>query len=130
MDVKEKILLVQPILEDIRSNCGYGFYGKNAEFRALKAKSLCEEIATELNDCNYSDIAIVCDNYIEQSYRCGDWDGRYFRDYFPEGYLGMDDLHELDRTFEDKSAEFKSVAIDYLTYPEYAFDDWKEEFRY
>ena len=48
MNVKEKILLVQLLLEDIRGNWGFAFYGgKDALHRALKAKSLCEEIAIE-----------------------------------------------------------------------------------
>ena len=120
MNVKEKILLVQLLLEDIRGN--WGFY---VEHRALEAKSLCEEIASELNDNNYMELANSCDSYIQSSYECGNWDGRYFRSSFPKGYINMDSLHKLSHTYADKSDEFKDIAREYLTYPEYAFDDWK-----
>ena len=126
MNVKEKILLVQLLLEDIRDNWGLAFYGKDALHRALKAKSLCEEIASELNDDNYIKLANSCDGYIENYYKWGDCDGRYFRDTFPEGYINMDSLHNLSHTYIDKSDEFKDIATTYLTYPEHRFDDWEE----
>ena len=127
MDVKEKILLVQLLLEDIRGNWGYVWsYGRNAEQRALKAKSLCQEIAAELNDNNYMTLAAECDEYIRESIEWGDWDGRFFRAPFPRGYENMDELHGLKSTYKDKSEEFKFVAEDYLTYPENRFDDWEE----
>lgn len=128
MDVKEKILLVQLLLEDIRGNWGYGCYGKDAEHRALKAKSLCEEIAIELNDNNYMTLADTCDNYIKSSYEWGDWDGRFFRAPFPKGYENMDDLHGLKSTYMDKTDEFRYIAIEYLTYSDYRFDDWEDIF--
>lgn len=122
MNVKEKILLVQLLLEDIRGNWGYA-----SEVRTLKAKSLCEEIATELNDNDYITLANSCDNYIKSSYECGDWDGRYFRATFPNGYINMETLHGLHFTYNDKSGDFKAVAKEYLTYPEYRFVDWKNK---
>lgn len=36
----------------------------------------------------------------------------------------MDHLHGLAHTFADKSYNFKITAEEYLTYPEYLFDDW------
>lgn len=127
MDVKEKILLVQLLLEDIRGNWGHGYGGRNAEQRALKARELCQEIATELNDNNYMTLADECDEYIRGSIEWGDWDGRFFRAPFPRGYENMDELHGLTSTYKDKSGEFRFVADDYLTYPENRFDDWEEE---
>lgn len=126
MDVKEKILLVQLLLEDIRGNWGFGWYGADAEHRALKAKSLCQEIASELNDNSYMTLAETCDKYIEDSYKYGDWDGRFFRESFPNGYENMEYLHGLTETYKDKSEDFQSVAKEYLTYPENRFDDWEE----
>ena len=79
MNVKEKILLVQLLLEDIRGNWGHGCYGMDAEHRALKAKSLCQEIAAELNDNNYMTLADECNEYIRGSYEWGDWDGVFAR---------------------------------------------------
>lgn len=126
MNVKEKILLVQLLLEDIRGNWGYAWDGADAEHRALKAKSLCQEIASELNDNTYMTLADECDEYIKGSYEYGDWDGRFFRAPFPRGYENMHDLHGLSETYKDKSEEFQIVSKEYLTYPENRFDDWEE----
>lgn len=127
MNVKEKILLVQLLLEDIRGNWGHGWIGRNAMDRANKAKSLCEEIAKELNDNNYFILAITCDEYLSLC-EDGDGDGRFFREEFPEGYENMDELHGLSPTYKDKSDEFKSVSEEYLTYPQNRFDDWESIF--
>lgn len=121
MNTQEKILLVQLLLKDIRLNWGWEKRG-----RAAKAKELCEEIAKELYDDNYFTLAKTCEEYI----RCeegGCNDGRFFRAEFPDGYEGMDHLHGLAHTFADKSYDFKITAEEYLTYPEYLFDDWYKE---
>lgn len=128
MNVKEKILLVQLLLIDIRGNWGYAFNGENAESRAAKAEFLCKEIASELDDNNYITLANTCDSYIKGSREWGDWDGRYFRDKFPNGYENMDALHGLTHTYKDKSDDFKVAAEKYLTYPEHRFDDWENRF--
>lgn len=125
MSIKEKILLVQLLLEDIRGNWGGGWYGRNAIDRADKASSLCREIASELNDNNYVTLAESCEAYIGDYYEDGD--GRFFREPFPRGYEHMSELHGLPATYKDKSEEFQLVAKDYLTYPENRFDDWEEE---
>ena len=126
MNVKEKILLVQLLLEDIRGNWGHGAYGRNAEERAVKAKSLCEEIAKENNNSEFLILADFCDTYINSSKRWGDWDGRFFRQKFPMGYENMDNLHNLKFTYRNKSKDFQTTAKEYLTYPEFRFDDWEE----
>ncbi len=127
MNVKEKILLVQLLLEDIRGNWGCGWIGKDALERATKARDLCEEIASELNDDNYLTLADSCNGYIRYYYEDGD--GRWFRAKFPYGYENMDVLHGLESTYMDKSDEFKSVAEEYLTYPDNRFDDWEDRFN-
>ena len=124
MNINEKILLVELLLRDIRGNWGYWGIGRDAEERALKAKELCEEIEKENNGSRFNLLAHSCDEYIEASKFYGDWDGRWFRDEFPAGYENMDKLHGLNYTFKDKSDEFKSLAKEYLTYPEHAFEDW------
>lgn len=128
MDVKEKILLVELLLEDIRGNWGWGWIGRNAVDRALKAASLCEEIAEELNDDRYLMLQNSCNVYINDYYD-GDGDGRWFREEFPDGYENMEDLHGLTFTFLDKSEEFQAEAEEYLTYPEHRFDDWEKRFE-
>jgi hypothetical protein len=127
MNVKEKILLVQLLLEDIRGNWGCGWTGKDALERAVKARDLCEEIASELNDDNYLTLADSCNGYIRYYYEDGD--GRWFRAEFPHGYENMNVLHGLESTYMDKSDEFKSVAEEYLTYPDNRFDDWEDRFN-
>lgn len=124
MNTKEKILLVQLLLEDIRNNCLCN-YGSNPEDRALKAKSLCEEIAREINNDEYLILADNCDVYISSSKRWGDWDGRFFRQQFPMGYERMDKLHNLKPTYKNKSNDFKSVIKEYIASPELLFNDWE-----
>ena len=125
MNTKEKILLVQLLLEDIRGNWGHGCYGRNAEDRALKAKSLCEEIAREINNDEYLILADYCNVYIKSSKDWGDWDGRFFRQPFPMGYERMDRLHGLKPTYNNKSKDFQSMAKEYITCPEFRFTDWE-----
>ena len=125
MNTREKILMVQLLLTDIRCNWGCGWIEKSAEDRALKAKALCEEIANEINNDEFNLLADFCDTYINSSKNWGDWDGRFFRNAFPMGYEKMDKLHNLKPTFNNKSKDFKSMAKEYITSPELIFDDWE-----
>lgn len=125
MNTKEKMLMVQLLLTDIRCNWGNGWVGKSAEERALRAKSLCEEIANETNNDEFTLLADFCDTYINSSKRWGDWDGRFFRQPFPMGYEHMDKLHGLKATYNNKSNDFKSMAKEYITSPEFIFGDWE-----
>lgn len=126
MNTREKILLVQLLLEDIRGNWGHGWIGRNAEDRALKAKSLCEEIAKETNNDEYLILADFCSTYINSSKKWGDWDGRFFRQPFPMGYERMDKMHGLKPTIRNKSKDFQTVAKEYMTNPDFIFNDWNE----
>ena len=120
MNTNEKILLVQMILEDV------GYNDSDTKNRVSKAKSLCEQIAVETNgNVNYTILADFCDTYISTGKKFGDWDGRFFRQAFPMGYNGMDKLHKLKHTYQNKSENFKSVANEYITSPEVIFDDWE-----
>lgn len=121
MNTKEKMLMVELLLTDIRCN-----WSNNTEDRALKAKSLCEEIAKEINNDDFILLADFCDTYINSSKRWGDWDGRFFRQPFPMGYENMDKLHNLKPTYKNKSENFKSVSEEYITSPEIIFDDWAD----
>lgn len=126
MNTNEKILLVQLLLEDIRDESGHGKYGRNAEDRALKANSLCKEIAKESNNDEYLILADFCDTYIKTSKKWGDWDGRFFRQPFPMGYERMDKLHYMKHTIKNKSDDFQSVAKEYMAFPELRFTDWDD----
>ena len=121
MNVKEKILLIELLLRDIRGNWGWE-NDKGICSRAIEARDLCEEVANELDDNNYLILANTCNTYIENYY--DDGDGRWFRCEFPEGYEDMDNLHCLSYTYNDKSDDFRSIAKEYLTYPKYMFEDW------
>lgn len=126
MTTKEKILLVKLILKDIGENGHNGWlFNPDAEERAWKAQSLCKTIANELNDNRYLTLAKAITNYIDYGRRYGDWDGETFNQPFPKGHENMDELHNLNcRIHKDKSEEFQSIAEEYLTYPDYEFDDW------
>lgn len=125
MNTKEKILLVQLLLEDIRDESGYSKYGRSAEDRADKASSLCKEIANESGNDEYLILADFCDTYIKTSKKWGDWDGRFFRQPFPMGYERMNKLHNLKPTIKNKSEEFQSIGKEYMTFPELRFPDWE-----
>lgn len=127
MDVKEKILLIQLLLIDVRCNWGWENTGNNVCSRVAKVRDLCEELANTLDDNRYLILARCCDEYISTFY--DDGDGRYFRNVFPYGYEDMDNLHGLESTFLDKSDEFKQVAEKYITYPDNRFDDWEDRFK-
>ena len=127
MDAKEKILLVQLLLIDVRCNWGWENTGNNVCSRVTKARDLCEELANALDDNRYLILASCCDEYIRNYF--DDGDGRYFRDVFPYGYEDMDNLHGLEPTFLDKSDEFKQIAEKYITYPDNRFDDWEDRFK-
>ena len=129
MNVNEKILFVQLLLEDIRGSWDEEPVGRNAEDRALKAKSLCEEIAKETNNDECLILADYCSLYINSSRRWDDWDGRIFRQPFPMGYENMDKLHGLKHTYKNKSDEFQSESEEYLTHPELRFNDWEEHLK-
>lgn len=126
MNVKEKILLVQLLLEDIRCDWGHGYIGRNAEDRALKVKSLCEEIANENGNDEFTILADFCDTYINTSKKWGDWDGRFFRQPFPMGYEKMDKMHGLKPTIKNKSKDFQTIAEEYMTEPDSRFNDWND----
>ena len=116
MNNEEKILLIKLILEDIRGNWGWENGNRDAEAYKLSRelyKSTNDEKWNELSDC------IAC-------YAHGE-DGRYFRDDFPNGYMGMESLYSITETYKDKSDEFKAKVKEYLTYPEYRFEDFREE---
>lgn len=114
MNREEKILLLQLILEDIRGNWGWDL-GK----RTLKAGELAKELDLKEHISNIN----LFKTYILD----GDVDGRYFRDsYKSGGYEGMEELHGLDREIEGKSEEFLKEFEEYMTYPEYRMEDWRE----
>ena len=120
MNTKEKILLVQLLLEDLENDCE-----QNPDKRASKTKSFCEEISNELQNENYLILADFCDTYINVGKRCGDWDGRFFRQTFPMGYRSMEKLHNLKPTYNNKSDEFKSIVMEFVVLPNLLFDDWE-----
>lgn len=122
--------MIQLLLTDIRCNWGCNWGEKSPEDRALKAKSLCEEVTNETNNDEFMLLADFCDTYINSSKRWGDWDGRFFRSSFPMGYEKMDKLHKLKPTYNNKSKDFKIVVDEYITSPEVIFDDWEVQSKY
>lgn len=108
---KEKLLLLQLLLEDIRGNWGWDL--KDRVDMAL-------DLASEL------DLRPHIDRLHEYNDRCsdGDNDGRFFRCHYGfGGYEDMKELHGLEPTIQDKSDWLKS-QVWILTYPDVRFDDW------
>lgn len=116
MSNEEKILLIKLILEDIRGNWGW----ENGN-RTEKAYELSRELYKNTNDEKWDKLSDCIASYINGE------DGRYFRRDFPNGYIGMENLYSITETYEDKSNEFKINVKEYLTYPEYRFEDFREE---
>lgn len=121
MNTKEKILLVQLLLEDIRNNDNY-----DCEERASKAKALCKELVYETRNEDYEILAEFCDTYISIGKKHNDWDGRFFRNAFPIGCERMSKLHGLKPMIKNKSSDFQRIVKGYLNNPEDAFLDWVE----
>lgn len=110
MNKKEKILLIQLLLEDIRGNWVWEKEGR----RDVMAMKLAMELKDEVKGM---------EELVETIAGYDGTDGRYFRKSYPYGYEGMEKIHKLTRTIKDKSQEFKEVALKYLTYPECRFED-------
>ena len=112
---EEKILLLQLILEDIRSNWGCC----DLEPRVNMALNLAEELGLTEHVSRIKNYIKLCNE--------GDCDGRFFRiNYKYGGYEDMKELHGLEATILDKSDDFMKTADAILTYPEYRFDDWDD----
>jgi hypothetical protein len=108
MEKNEKMLLLDLLLQDIRGNWGW-----ENNSRTDLALQLANELGLgeHINRIN---------SYLRLDYR----DGRHFRIAFENGgYEGMKNHHDLEYTFNDKSEEFRKLALEYLTYPEYRFAD-------
>ena len=116
MTQNEKIFLIQVLLLDVRGN-----WSDPIEPRVSKAKELCEEIG----GFDFLTLASECEWFLK--YFDGWIDGRHFREDFPYGYKGMNRLHGLPRTFNDKSDEFKACVKELVTYPYLRFKDIKED---
>lgn len=117
MDIKEKLLALQVILEDIRGNWGY-----DLEERVDKAEELVDSIMSDdkhSEDMEYMKESI---NGFRDNMKEGYADGRSFRCEYPCGYENMGEIHGLSKTYQDKSDEFK-VCVSCLTYPENRFED-------
>jgi len=110
MTINEKILLIELLLWDVRLN-----FADKVSPRVKFAKTLCMELGGD-----FEILAKDCDEFLKDRYR----DGRYFRDDFPHGYEGMETLHNLSNTYQDKSLEFQKYAKTYITCPDYIFSDY------
>lgn len=117
MDIKEKLLALQVILEDIRGNWGY-----DLEERVDKAEELVDSIMKNekySEDMEYMKESI---NSFRDDMKEGYADGRSFRCEYPCGYENMDKIHGLSKTYQDKSDDFKK-CVSCLTYPQNRFED-------
>ena len=136
MDIKEKILLIDCLLRDIR-----GDWSSRLKLRASLAALLCKEVSDFYKEIssNHSEPAfssrILWKDFFTLGNRCIEFidchydDGRYFREEFPYGYEGLSSFYEIPASFVERSDEFKWYAYRFLNYPEHRFDDFvdKEE---
>jgi hypothetical protein len=108
MSKEEKGLLLEMILRDIRGNWGWQNGDRVGKARELAAELSLDQVINLIDVYDYED-------------------GRHFREPFEcGGYEGMEVIHGLPFTICDKSKEFQDEATLYLTYPEYAFDDYEQ----
>lgn len=112
MNREEKILMVQCLLHDVRLD-----FSDQVNRRVELAINLCNELGDD-----FLILVGECKDFLEDEFT----DGRYFRDDFPYGYLGMEELHGLTNTYQNRSSEFKQLFNNYINCPEYIFSDWKE----
>lgn len=111
MNDKEKLLLLDLILQDLRGNWGF-----EVESRIAVAFELAVELGL--------DQFIESINEFEEFYESGNGDGRFFRTTYDDGgYIGMEDVHGLPYRIAGRSEEFKKES-NVLTYPEVRFEDW------
>jgi hypothetical protein len=131
MDIKEKILLIDCLLRDIR-----GDWSSRLKLRARLAESLCKEIYKKYNEESSDDAhRALTTQFFTLGNRCHDFidchydDGRYFREEFPYGYEGLDKFHGFTNSFKERSDEFKWYAYRFLNNPNQRFVDFvdKEE---
>jgi hypothetical protein len=111
MNVNEMIMAIEVLLFDIR--CGK----EHSRSRLIKAQRLCMDVHRITKDPDYYTLSTRILEWDEE-------DGRYFREYFPNGYLDMDS--GLNTTFYDKSEEFKELVRNYVRYPYFFFSDIEE----
>jgi hypothetical protein len=102
----EKQIMCALIMEDICGNWAWNLGRRVAKLM---------ELATELNN-----------EELVESIHNFDWeDGRHFRTNWPYGYLDLP--FEVNGSLKSYSDEFQKMALDYLTFPDYLFTDYKKE---
>ena len=137
MDIKEKIILIDCLLRDIRAD-----WSSRLKLRASLAALLCKEVSDfykerSLNHLEpaYSAPVSIWKDFFTLGNRCIEFidchydDGRYFREEFPYGYEGLSGFYDIPISFVERSDEFKWYAYRFLNYPKQRFDDFvdKEE---
>jgi hypothetical protein len=110
MTDQEKMLMLDLLLRDMR-----GAFPCHGDKRLKAAMSLAVDLGLEKHQDSISELETY--DYM---------DGRHFRTSVEYGgYEGLEDMHRLKATYFDKSEEFKDMAVENMTYPEYRFDDWE-----
>lgn len=119
MDNNEKLLALQVILMDTRAN-NKRYIDKNIKAAKILANELQKEKAYE------KDMTIMLDriSQFENNFDLNKLDNKYFRLPYPKGYEDMEKIHNLKKTYEDKSRDFKCFINHSLEFPERIFRDW------
>lgn len=112
MSHEEKLLLLQLLMLDMRGSFPSGW----EDPRLVRAAELSVELCLSKHQHRISTIE-------EDS----GFDGRHFRTSVDNGgYEGMDSLHGLQHSVNDKSPCFERNCRILLNYPESRLSDWKE----
>ena len=125
MTNEEKILLIELTLRDIRNNW-YALVTRRIELVKKLCEELCSEGITEFEE--FDRLYDCCEDAInEVLYE--KFDGRYFRDDFPYGYEGIDEIHKFQKPyiFSERSTDFQKLAKEFLTCIDIYFEDFKDK---
>ena len=112
MNKREKILLLQTLMCDIRNTWDDGKYKRYKDKRVWKCLELIDEL------CDTDDIFSNLYNNIGV-YLCGRHEGRILRTSYKDGgYEGLEDIHRYSiKTFKHRSDEFKKSLKTLSKYP-------------
>jgi len=127
MILREKVLLLQMLMHNIRSAWDSGKYKRYKDKRIWKILELIKEISIEARRNwknrsynKYSEIDYYTFSKLLGLYLLGDYEGRILRQSYKEG--GYEDLEQIHgytlKTFKNRSKEFRNTFKAYAKYPE------------
>lgn len=111
MSRDEMIYAVYCLLYDIRLN-----WSEKVKERIELVIKICHKLGGD-----FEVLAQECEKFNKYQ---NSVDGRYFRDNFPYGYLGIEKLHNCSNRTYDKSLYFNMLVDNYITCPHLIFESY------